>query len=503
MADQVVGPDAGGNYSVLRNGQVVETFNPVAAMQGGQRVPTLSGTTGIDAQGKAVAPTAPPTDPTALGAPAGQPMSAPLPSNDWASLHTAPSQNPGVRAPTTTTGYSSPFPAMPAAPAAAPPASVGGGPSPPQRPASSAPSAGGQSAPAPSRPTINAGDATAGPWGARTASGAYAPVSGAVQAPDSPINGQNPGGQLSRTQVPDISGGSGGSGGGGGGGGASSAFWSIYNRMKSAAMSHVPGGSSSSSSGNTASYQRQQQQYRQQQRQYKAHQRAVSDASHAYQQDLLHPPPIPVVGWSKQQGYKPGTIGMALSDPTLLLGGVFPGYHSTDASASLESLPMTDLAMIAAGTQNRHGLMSKTPVVPLPGILQKAKYSQAKPLYPTTLNPSKVANQIASMYKTLGSPGDARFSTDALLHNLATAKQGSAVGQGLRLNTYDNTAPGSALSSIRSYMHSAYAPFGNNDLGTAMNNVVDQRITDLGPDILRVGRKHPTRALSMVARNLQ
>jgi hypothetical protein len=157
----------------------------------------------------------------------------------------------------------------------------------------------------------------------------------------------------------------------------------------------IQGGGSSSSSTTT---QQTQHQYNQQGRQ-------MDRASARYNDALYNPDPLPVHGWSKQQGFKAGTINAALADPTMLLPAVFPGYASGDNpfSDSLESQPMTDLAMIMYGTQNKRGLTTKTPVVKVPHILAQNGTKPTKPATKRTLDPSAVTNKVAQMWGDLGS----------------------------------------------------------------------------------------------------
>jgi hypothetical protein len=285
------------------------------------------------------------------------------------------------------------------------------------------------------------------------------------------------------------------SGGGGSNAGANSAIGQKLEAKVRGMADKIQGGGSSSSS--TSSYQQQQHQYNQQGRQ-------MQRASAHYNTALYHPDPLPVHGWSKQQGFKAGTIDAALADPTMLLPAVFPGYASGDNpfSADLESQPMTDLAMIMYGTQNKRGLTTKTPVVKVPHILAQNGTKPAKPATKRTLDPSAVTNKVAQMWGDLGQQGSSLESTpfldrDTLLTNLATARRGSALRQGIR--TQFQTDPGAALNSIRNYLGSAVTAGPDDIIHRALGDSVDRRITNMGPDLLRMKPRKASRFVSDLA----
>jgi hypothetical protein len=221
-----------------------------------------------------------------------------------------------------------------------------------------------------------------------------------------------------------------------------------------------------------------------------------------YNEELYNPDPMKVKGWSKRQGFKPGTIDAALGDPTLLLNSVFPGYESRDAPLyeGIESLPMTDLALIRGGTQNKTGLTSKTPVVKVPGILRQQGVKPVKPENKRTLDSSKVANKVAMMYKTLGTPGGdtSWMDQDALLGNLATAKRGSILRQNLRTQFEED--PASAMQSAGSYVRSALSAGPDTVVSRALVEDVDRQITNQGRSLLKSKPKRASKVVNDVAR---
>lgn len=243
--------------------------------------------------------------------------------------------------------------------------------------------------------------------------------------------------------------------------------------------------------------------YAQQQRQYARQGRRMDRASERYNEALYDPEPMAVKGWAKRQGFKPGTIDAALGDPTMLLTSVFPGYESRDTpySENLESLPMTDLALITAGTGRKRGLTSKTPVVDVPGILRKQGVKPVKPEHKRTLDSSKVANQIAAMYRSLGQPGGdpGWMDQEQLLGNLATARKGSILRQNLRTQFEDD--PNAAMQSAASYVRSAMSAGPDTVVSRALIEDVDRQVTNQGRSILRTKPKRADRIIRPLARS--
>jgi hypothetical protein len=221
-----------------------------------------------------------------------------------------------------------------------------------------------------------------------------------------------------------------------------------------------------------------------------------------YNDALYNPEPMPVKGWSKKQGFKPGTIDAALADPTQLLTSVFPGYESRDAPyyQAMEDLPMTDLALIEGGTQSKKGLTSKTPVVKVPNVLRQQGVKPVKPENKRTLDSSKVANKVALMYRDFGTPGADTSWTDedALLGKLATSKKGSILRQGLQ--SQFETDPGSALQSASSYVRSALSAGPDTVYSQALIEDVDRQFTNQGRSLLRMKPKRASRIVNDVAR---
>lgn len=271
----------------------------------------------------------------------------------------------------------------------------------------------------------------------------------------------------------------------GGGGGGDSLAQSMIGRIRANVQGRIGG---MGPGGNSGGYTTDQE--------YRRQGRRLDHAYDRYNEALADPEPLPVRGWAKEQGFKPGTVGMFLDNPAQLLPAVFPGFHANQFTDSLTDLPMTDLALIAGGTQGR-GLLSPTPVVTPPHILREQGVKPSKPEYKRSLDPGKTANRIAEMYRELGSDGTTRLDTDALLGNLATAQKKSALRQGLEQQfAYD---PGEAMRSIGSYVHSAFAGMGNSGQSRALDRSIERRLIEMGPQIARLKPKRASRAINMVA----
>lgn len=245
--------------------------------------------------------------------------------------------------------------------------------------------------------------------------------------------------------------------------------------------------------------------YAQQQRQYDRTGKRIDKAYDDYNDALYNPDPLPVHGWSKRQGFKPGTIEAVLGDPTLLLNSAVPGYESENSfgSNALEAMPMTDLAMITAGSHGK-GLSTRTPVVKVPHILQQQGVKPVKPDTKRVLDPSKVANKVAGMWRSLNEPGVAYgdlgwMDRDALVHDLATADRKSILRQNLRTQFEED--PNAAMQSASSYLRSAFST-GPHTLGQdALIADVDHRITNMGDDLLRMKPKKASRVVNQLARS--
>jgi hypothetical protein len=234
-----------------------------------------------------------------------------------------------------------------------------------------------------------------------------------------------------------------GPGGGSGGGGTSPAYDALRGKgMAMASKLKGYGGGGSSEDG-----------YTDPTKQYRRQGRRMDRAYDRYNDELADPDPMRVTGWAKEQGFKPGSVDALLREPQALLPRVFPGFSPNETTDAWSDLPMTDLALITGGTQGR-GLMSKTPVVKPPHILRKNGVDPIKPDYKRSLDSSKVVNQIAEMYKTIGADPNYRFDSNELLGQLANADKRSAVRQGIEQQARIN--PASAFDSMRSYIMSAH-----------------------------------------------
>lgn len=282
----------------------------------------------------------------------------------------------------------------------------------------------------------------------------------------------------------------GGSSDGGGGGsnmGANSAIGQAMAGKVRGMASKIQGGGSGATSTTDPT------------KQYRRQGRRMDRAYDRYNEELADPDPMRVTGWSKAQGYKPGTVNMFLQHPEGLLGDVFPGFNANQFTDSLTRLPMTDIAMTAFGTRGK-GLLSKTPVTNVPGILRRQGVKAPKPEYKRSLDASKVANKVAEMYGEIGTEGGNRFDTEALLQNLATAKKTSALRQGLEQQfRFD---PGGAADSIGSYLRSAItAGMGNTAQANALARTADRRLIEMGGDIGRMKPKRASKAINKVAQS--
>lgn len=274
----------------------------------------------------------------------------------------------------------------------------------------------------------------------------------------------------------------GSSGGGGGGGGGGSLAQSMIGRIRSNVESRIGGmgpGGSSSSSGYTDTT-----------KQYRRQGRRMDRAYEKYNEALANPKPLPVRGWVKEQGYKPGSVAGLLDEPGMIFG---TDHNLNQFTDHLTNLPMTELAMMSFGTQGRN-LMSKTPVAKVPAILRQNGVKPTKPDYKFTLDPSKVANKIAEMYGSIGN-----VNTTELLQNLASADKNSAVRQGIRQQAeYD---PGAAFDSIENYIQAAAQMNANR--GTAWgydrSEGIHRQMLEMGSQVLGRKPKHIDKAIQTVA----
>jgi hypothetical protein len=518
-AQQVVGPDANGTYTVLdENGQPIQQFSGASiARQMGMASP--GHTTSLDEQGQVLP--APGAVTTQMPAEQGQsaaalPTSAPPATPNgtpWYAMPTDPGRRGGTSempAARGGTGYLTPTGSDPFAPPpsmGAPPPSFEGGYS---SGASSVPTyRNGQTHPAMGGQPLTPGGGFAG-----TSDGDYAPAQTVYRRnyPEERTYHENAGTLSAGGSYPGMPGptyGGRSTRGGNGSGGGTSALYDTFAAKGNAMEAKVRGmagsikgklegmgggddGGGYSGSTSTSST-----------KQYRREGRRMDRAYERYNDELADPDPLPVHGWSKAQGFKPGTISAALGDPTLLLQSAVPGYRSNNTAYSdtMESLPMTDLAIIMGGTHGK-GLTTKTPVVKVPGILKKGGVKPIKPDFPRTLDPAAVANRVAAMYGSLGKAGGAMGSSgfldqDTLLQKMATAKRGSALRTGLQAQFKED--PNLGMQSISSYLRSALSAGPDDLYHRALYRNSDQIVTNLGSRILRTNPKRADRLINTVA----
>lgn len=305
---------------------------------------------------------------------------------------------------------------------------------------------------------------------------AYVPSSGAF-AGEGDVRAANP--PESRYD----GGGSSGAGGSGqgGGGGPSSLYYQVKDRL-------TGGGSSGGSYPTEQSYRRQQ--------------RRADRAYEQYSDELYNPDPLPVHGWAKQQGYKPGSIEAALGDPTMIIGDVIPGFHADNsiAGSTFSDIPMTDLALATFGTGKR-GLTTKTPIVKVPQVLRQQGVKPTKPESKRMLDPSAVVNRMAGMYGDISAVdpnGGTWFDTDQLLQNLANTKKKSAVG--MQINNAFEEDPASGVRIAGDIVRSVLSTMSGDAASQARLRSVDNAISNIGGDILRRNPKKGYRAISELAK---
>jgi len=275
----------------------------------------------------------------------------------------------------------------------------------------------------------------------------------------------------------------GGSSRGGGGGGLAR---EMIGRIRSNVEERL-GGMGPGASPDEDAYLRQQQRYKQQGRR-------IDRAADRYNEQLGEPRRLPVRGWSKRQGYKPGSIDALLSNPGGIASPALGGLDLNSATDPLTDLPMTDLALLMYGNRGRR-LMSKTPTLDVPGILKRqAGYDQIKPDDKRTLDPSKTVNKVALMFRKLAG-GRMELDTESLLGDLAGTRKKSALGQGLAQQAEFD--PGGALGQIGDYVHAAYSPLGDTGWTRAMHEGINR---ELMQNADRFARLKPERAAKAARR---
>lgn len=257
-----------------------------------------------------------------------------------------------------------------------------------------------------------------------------------------------------------------------------------------AKMEGMAGGGSTSSSSTTDPT-----------KQYRRQGRRADRAYEKYNEELYNPDPLPVHGWAKQQGFKPGSVELALDDPTTILSSVIPGYErrNTNAGTWFDDIPMVDLALATYGT-NKTGLTTKTPVAKVPGILKQQGVKPTKPENPRILDPSAVVNKMAPMYEQISTDtgqGGTWFDTDEMLQNLATAKKKSAVGM-QTVGAFEED-PGLAQQQAIRLVQSVLGTRPDSLANRARMQMVDQAASNLGATTMRRKPKKAVQYLNNLA----
>jgi hypothetical protein len=276
--------------------------------------------------------------------------------------------------------------------------------------------------------------------------------------------------------------GSSGSGGGSGGGGGAS---DLYYKLKAKLEGAAGGGSTETTST----------------KQYRRQARRSDRAWDRYNEELYNPDPLPVHGWAKKQGFKPGSVELALDDPTTILSSVFPGYErrNTNAGTWFDDIPMVDLALAAFGTDKK-GLTTKTPIVRPPAVLRKQGVKPIKPEEKRILDPSAVVNAMAPMYEQIAADtgqGGTWFDTQELLGNLADAKRKSTVRKQFELGFEED--PGSAQQQAIRLVQSVLGTMPMNAGTLARMQSVEQAASNLGASTLRRKPKKASRFINQLA----
>jgi hypothetical protein len=479
---EIVGPDASGYYVTYTDGVPGAPWKPDFSQLA---APASAGTTTFDRDGNAIIP------PLATAAPLAPPPSsaAGAPATPTAADPTAWAAGPAPRSGPFAAGYT------PSAPQGSggggyvvPPANFGEmhddpfANIPPYQNGQVHPAAGGA-------PLVPGGAAAAAAQGLDNRQQVYVPggaAAGPFETRSAPTpSGANTGGYGGGASWNDQ-----GRQGGGGGSdmGANSALGrAMAGKVRGMAAKMQGGGTASGSSygSDTSAYRRQQRQYRRQGRR-------IDDAYDAYNDELADPKPLPVRGWAKDVGIKPGTINAGLVDPMMIRDNLFNDQLLDGAYYdSLNSTPMTDLALILGGTQNRRGMSTNTPVVKVPKILREQGVKPVKPEQKRIIDPSKVTNKIAALFGGVekATPGGgAWFDSDQLLDNLATAKPKSILRQNLKHQFADD--PGGTLESAKNYVRSALSVLPGNAANQARLASVDRVAQMMGGDALTLNRKH-------------
>jgi hypothetical protein len=179
----------------------------------------------------------------------------------------------------------------------------------------------------------------------------------------------------------------------------------------------------------------------------------MDKAYEKFNEEVYNPKPLPVHGIVKQAGFGPHGAITVMANPEQLIPSIFgrPLIQGTSRNDQLLGLPATDIAMIMGGTQSKNALMSKARPVKPPGILRRQGVKPVKPEQKRILDPSKVAEEIADVYRDAVSGNLPSNAT--LMNKLATMRKKSALGQSL--TTQYETDPSGAMNAIKNTMRTA------------------------------------------------
>jgi hypothetical protein len=255
--------------------------------------------------------------------------------------------------------------------------------------------------------------------------------------------------------------------GGGGGGGGSSLAREMYHRIKGAVEGNIsgmgPGGTGAPTTD--AAYAQQG--------------RRMDRASERYYDQINNPDPQKARGWARNNlGKNRGNYPALLTDPIMVATegmGLDPiaEYGTFDR---FERTPMADLAMITGGT-SKNGLTRKTQPVKVPKVLRDS-IDPVKPEFKRELDYSKYATELRDLYRGLNGQGPPVLNQDALMSDLANAKNKGALRQGIEMQAqYD---PGGAMERAQGYFDSIFHATQPEEFATSYSNLANRYFADLG-----------------------
>jgi hypothetical protein len=254
---------------------------------------------------------------------------------------------------------------------------------------------------------------------------------------------------------------------GGGGGGGGSLAREMYHRIKGAVEGNIsgmgPGGTGAPTTD--AAYAQQG--------------RRMDRASERYYEQINNPDPQKARGWAKNNlGKNRGNYPALLTDPMMVATegmGLDPiaEYGTFDR---FERTPMADLAMITGGT-SKNGLTRKTQPVKVPKVLRDS-IDPVKPEFKRELDYSKYATELRDLYRGLNGQGPPVLNQDALMSDLANAKNKGALRQGIEMQAqYD---PGGAMERAQGYFDSIFHATQPEEFATSYSNLANRYFADLG-----------------------